>query len=904
VTWIDDRWRAVRRVFRLPATRDRMHTELDDELRFHIEGRIDELMEREGLPRAAAEREANRRFGDVGMYRRETRSIDDTMLDRRHRMDLLAAIRRETRHAVRSLARTPSFSLIVAITLALGLGAATTIFTLLDRVVLRPLPYPRAERLIHIGTLWPKTFPGVEYSISRGQYFYFRANSGVLADLMLYDEGMLAVPGDGLHPAERVSSIEVSHSTFAMLGIRPLRGRLISVEDELPREPQVAVLSDEYWRRRFGGDSTIVGQRVDLAGLTVQIVGVLSPGAHVLDDAPDIWLPNNLDPTVRPINNHTHRAIGLLKPGASVEAAAADIKRLQDRFAADNPGAYSKGFVEKTGFAMHVTSLRDHVIGGTIVRALWLLFAAVGLVLIIAAANVANLFLVRIDARRREVAVRTALGAGRAQLAVYYLSESLLLALAAAAGAVALGDGLLRVALAIAPQTLPRLAEVSLDWRSVVFCVATATAFGVLFGIIPLASAKVDVATLRDAGRGLTTSRRRELARRTLVLSQVGLAVVLLTGAALVTKSFARLAHVQPGFDPVGVVSMDVILPDMRYRTYREAAPFWHELIRRVEALPGVLHAGATGELPLADGFGCTAILTDVIGPDGPQGNCMPLSTVTPGYFETMGIKLRGHAPTWSDVEAGAGPVVVSRAFARRFWGATDPVGHNVKPLSSDLPEFPVVAEAEDIRGTALQDPPVEVAYVPMIPRARARYWEGDRSMSLVVRAPSVNQATLVASIRRLVEQIDPQVPIASVQSMERVVSKSMAQRSFTMLLLLIAAGIALVLSAVGIYGVISYLVGQRRAEIGIRIALGAQTVQVSRLVVGHAMRLAGAGALLGVAGAMLTTRVLESLLYDVKPNDPIALAGAAVVLLAVALLASLGPTRRAVRVDPVEAMR
>jgi putative ABC transport system permease protein len=631
---------------------------------------------------------------------------------------------------------------------------------------------------------------------------------------------------------------------------------------------------------------------------------VLTPGAHVLDDAPEVWLPNNLNPTDKPLNNHTHHAIGLLKPGVSVEAAAADIKRLQDQFAADNPNTYFKGFVEKTGFAMHVSSLRDHVLGAAAVRALWLLFAAVGLVLFIAAANVANLFLVRIDARRREVAVRTALGAGRTELAVYYLSESVLLALVASAGAVLLGAGLLHVALAIAPQTLPRLAEVSLDWRSVAFCVVMATAFGVLFGLMPLTSAKVDVATLRDAGRGLTTSKRRELARRTLVLGQVALAVVLLSGAAVVTKSFAKLAHIQPGFNPVGVVSMDVILPNTRYRSFREAGPFWHALIQRVEALPGVEHAGATEALPLADGFGCTGVLTDVIGPDGPEGNCMPLAIVTPGYFETMGIKLRGPAPTWSDAEAGVGPVVVSRAFAKRFWGTADPIGHTVKPLSSDLPPFPVVAEAEDIRGKSLQQPPPEVVYTPVIPRVGTKYYEGGRSMSMVVRAPSLSQTSLVSSIRKVVAEIDPQVPIANVASMELVVSRSMAQRSFTMLLLILAASIALVLSAVGIYGVISYLVGQRRAEIGIRIALGAQKAQVSQLVVGHTMRLAIAGVAIGLVVALFTTRLLGSMLYDVSPNDPLSLGLAAIALLMVALIASVEPTRRATRVDPVEAMR
>ncbi len=387
-------------------------------------------------------------------------------------------------------------------------------------------------------------------------------------------------------------------------------------------------------------------------------------------------------------------------------------------------------------------------------------------------------------------------------------------------------------------------------------------------------------------------------------MAQVALAVVLLSGAALVTKSFTKLAHVQPGFDPVGVLSMDVILPNTRYRSFREAGPFWHELIQRVEALPGVVHAGATEALPLADGFGCTSILTDVIGPDGPQGTCMPLAIVTPGYFEAMGIKLRGPAPTWSDVDAGVGPVVVSRAFAKRFWGTVDPIGHTVKPLSTDLPPFPVVAEAEDIRGKSLQQPPVEVAYTPVVPRTGTKYYEGGRSMSLVVRAPSLTQAALVTSIRRIVAQIDPQVPIANVASMELVVSRSMAQRSFTMLLLILAASIALLLSAVGIYGVISYLVGQRRAEIGIRIALGARTLQVSQLIVGHTMRLAAVGVVIGLVVALLTTRLLGSMLYDVSPNDPLSLGLSAVVLLAVALVASVQPTRRATRVDPVEAMR
>ena len=681
--------------------------------------------------------------------------------------------------------------------------------------------------------------------------------------------------------------------------------RSLTTEDELPREPQVAVLSHDYWERRFGSDPGVIGKRLPLGGgLSVEIVGIVPRGARVLDDAPDVWLPNGLNPNDPPQNNHTHHAIGLLEPGVTVQAAAADIARLQDQFAKDNPTVYSKGFVERTGFAMHVTSLRDHVVGATIVRALWVLFAAVGFVLLIAAANAANLFLVRIDARRQEVAVRSALGASRGQLAVYYLTESVLLSLVSGAAAIALSDGLLHVVIALAPQFMPRLAEVALDWRGVAFCLGGALAFGVMCGLLPLASVNVDVATLRDASRGHTVSRPRELARRALVLSQVALAVVLLAGAALMAKSFARLARVSPGFEPTGVQSMAVVLPETRYHTWREVSPFWRELTERVERLPGVVHAGATDQLPLADGFGCTGVLTDVIGPDGPQGNCMPMSFITPGYFEAMGIKVRGASPTWSEVDAGTGPVVVSRAFARRFWGEADPIGHAVKPFNGRMPDFPVVGEADDVRGTALQDPVVDVVYVPLAPRQGSAFWETARSLSLVVRAPSVSQAALVTAIRRIVAEIDPQVPISDVQSMEVVVAKSMSQRSFIMFVLAIAAAIALVLSAVGIYGVISYIVGQRRGEIGIRIALGAQNRQVSRLVLGHTLRMAGAGALMGVGAAAVGTRVLGSLLYDVKPDDPLALVGAAAALVIVAVLASLGPARRAMRLDPVEAMR
>jgi len=896
----------MKRVFRLPGTRRRADEELDAELRFHLEGRIEELMEREHLTREAAELEAKRRFGDYDAYRREARTIDDGILQRRRKMDVIETLKRETRHAARTLVRSPSFSFITIVTLALGLGAATTIFTLLDRVVLRPLPYPNTERLIHIGTLWPKSKAGEEYGIARGQYFYFKNRSRSLADIAFYDYSIMVVPGDGDHPAERVPEIDVSASTFAMFGIRPQLGRLFTAADELnpDGDPRVVLLSDGYWRRRFGADPNVIGKRISFGTRSVEIIGVLAPGASVPGPRADVWIRNTLDPNAKPQNNHTHFGVALLKPGATVAGALAELKQLQTQLQRDYPDVYSEAFVNRTGFAMNVTTLRDSVVGGTIVRAIWLLFAAVGLVLLIAAANVANLFLVRIDARRREVAVRTALGADRAHLAVHYLTESILLALIAAAGAIAIAWGLLHVVLAIAPQSLPRLDEVSLDWRGVAFCAATALAFGLVFGLLPISRTMLDVALLREGGRGLTRSRARDVARRSLVLSQVALAVVLLSSAALMAKTFSRLRNVKPGFDPVGVTSMSITLPRARYANAADVVGFWRDLAQRVEAIPGVVRAGATGTLPLANAGGCSGVYVDVVESGKERGNCMPMTMVTPGYFEAMGIKVRGTLPTWSSVEAGTAPAIVTSAFAKRFWGDAEAIGHRMTYFSEQNSYYNIVGVADDIRALGLQEAPIQEAYFPMVGPSGKADWFPFRSMRFVVRAPSMSSTALVARVRQIVTQMDSQVPIADVLPMEIVVANSMAQTSFTMLLLLIAAGIALVLSAVGIYGVISYVVGQRRTEIGIRMALGAQVAQVSRMIVTQSLTLASAGVVVGIMVSLAVTRLFRSLLFEVTPSDPFVLAGTAAILLVMSILASLGPTRRAAKIDPVEAMR
>ena len=896
----------MKRVFRLPGSRKRMDQDLEQEFQFHVEGRIEDLMARGGLTREEAEREARRRFGDEREYRRAARDFDRATLDREHRLDLMDAIRREVKHGARSLLRSPSFSVIAALTLALGLGAATTIFVLLDRVVLRPLPYPNAERLVHLGTLWPKVKAGEEYMLSKGQYFFFKKNSRSLADILMYDGNALVVPGDAQHPVERISELDVSANTFGILGIRPELGRFFGPEAELypDGDQREGVLSYEFWQRRFGGDPKVIGTRIATEFPTgIEIVGVLPPNTSLPDAHADLWVRNHLDPNEPPRNNHTHHAIGLLRTGVSVEAAKQDLVRVQDLMNAQYPDIYSRAFLDSKGFAINVTPLRDFVLGSTITRTLWLVFAGVGFVLLIAAANVANLFLVRIDSRRRESAVRTALGAGRAHLAAHYLTESMLLALVAGAGAIAIGWTLLRVVLVVAPQSMPRLAEVSFDGRSIAFCALLSLAFGLVFGVLPLGSTATDPMMLREGGRGLTTSRRRESARRGLVLSQVALAVTLVSGAALMARSYARLRNVQPGIDPVGVQAMEVVLPFARYKQASQINTFWRELTKRVEAVPGVVRAGASADLPFSDIGGCSGILTDVVDGSAERGNCMPMTLVTPGYLEAMGVKVRGELPTWTAIGAGQGPAVVTAAFAKRFWHETPVIGRGVKPFSDQNPYSPIVGVAADIHANGLQNPPIEEVFFPIVGPPGTVPWTM-RAMHFVVRAPTLGQSAVVSAVRRAIDELDRQVPIADVESMETLVAKSMAQTSFTMLLLLIASAIALLLSAVGIYGVISYIVGQRRGEIGIRIALGAQRSQVARLVVRQSLTLAVVGAVVGIGVALVSTRLLRSLLFEVSPTDPLVLVGAAVVLIGVAGMASLGPVRRAARIDPVEAMR
>jgi putative ABC transport system permease protein len=905
----NDGWRGLQRVFRFPSSLRRVHEDVVAELAFHLEERAAELMERDDLTRAEAAEEVARRFGNIDAYRRELGTIAGASHRRAAFREQASTVARELGQSLRSLRRARSFSLLTMFTLSLGLGASTAIFTLLDRIVIEPLPYRNANRLIRIGTRWPGIDAGEEYGISKYMFERFQEQSKTLAGIGTYVFEVFTLPAAKGLDAERVMAADVSAGVFPLLHIRPELGRLFTAGDQVPFDPAVVVLSHELWMKRFGGDRSLIGKTIDLDGRRKEVIGVLPAGIRLPDMVAELWIPLHLDPAEPPLDNHVFSAIGLLKRGASIEQSFRELDGLTRRMTTDNPDVYDARFLAKTGFGLFVRPLRDDVVGPAIARSLWIMFASVGVVLLIAAANVASLFLIRIDARRRELALRAALGADRARLALHFLAESMLLAGGAAIGALVLAFLLLRVVLALAPTNLPRLHEVRFDWPSMAFCAVIALLVGVAFGLLPIVRARFVCGMLREGGRGLTGSRAQGAARRTLVIGQVALSVVLLVSAGLLAKSFAQLRQVRSGLDPHGVLSMTIALRPDTYRSDAQILAFWHELSRRIGAMPGVTNTGAISFLPFTGDLECTEVFAE----DSPadpsmKGQCVPTFTVAPGYFATMRIPLKGEAPGWAENETGTGTMVVSETLAARLWPGRSAIGRTLAIATQRRLTYRITGIVADVRASGLQKPPTQAAYFPIAaPAAAGPPKVPDQSgtyLSFVVRSTRNDLPSLGAAIRHVVSEMDSRVPVADVRSMDAIVAKSIAQSTFVMLLLAIAAAIALVLSAVGIYGVISYSVAQRRAEIGIRMALGAKMFQVRGIVIGQSVKLVVLGAVVGMLIAIAAMRLVRSLLFQVSPTDPTVLVGSATILLLVALLASYAPARRASAVDPAESLR
>ncbi|MEO8449124.1 MAG: ABC transporter permease [Gemmatimonadota bacterium] len=893
--WLPDRYQALRELLR----RGNVEPAVREEFEHHLTLRTQENIAR-GMTPEAARAEALIRFGEVERYRRETAALDRSDARTASRRERWRDLSSEARRSIRGLVRAPAFSLTALVTLALGIGTTTAIFTLLDRIVLRPLPYPAAGRLVAVDHPVPGLEAGARWKLSVAGYFYFKSHSTTLEELGTFQLDGATLSGSG--PAELISICSATASFLTIVGARTIRGRLFSEADDRPGAPPVVMLSHAFWLRRFGGDASVLGRTLRLDGAPVTVIGVMAAGIEPPRFALDVWIPIRLDPTARAENHHQYTGLGRLKPGVTPRQATAELAGLTARFTDLFPTAYSARFMERYGFTEAVTPLRDSLVS-EVAGVLWILFGSVAVVLLIAGANVGNLFLIRAETRRRDVSIRSALGAGRRELVAVFLTESMALCGAAAVAGVGLGWAATRALAARVPQGFPRGSEIAADGRTTAFGVGLGLIAGLVFGLLPVLRKAGGSSLLGDGGHRLTVSRRGHLIRRALVAGQVALSVVLLASAGLMLQSYWRLRHVSAGFDPSSTLSFTVVLPSGRYDTQLSVNRFHTELARRLGALPGVVSSAAGSALPLegmAPGACGGVAIEGRAREPGERAPCVPVVQVTAGFFRTLGIPVEGRAFTDQENDAGAKVAVVSRAFARRFWGTASPIGRRVT-AGNEKGYSTVVGVAGDVRGYGLDQPPVDAVYFPLVENQGMGIARGPK---VVVRTGTVPPSPLVRAIRGVLSEVDPDVPLADVRTMDEIVDQSLIRTSITMFLLVASALMALGLSALSVYGAFAYLVAERRHEIAVRMALGAETRRVTREIVTQSLQIAGIGVAVGLVAAVGATRVLQSLLFEVQATDPAALGAAVATLLAVSLMASYGPARRAARVDPMAALR
>ncbi|MFI5311241.1 MAG: ADOP family duplicated permease, partial [Gemmatimonadales bacterium] len=699
-----------------------------------------------------------------------------------------------------------------------------------------------------------------------------------------------------------------------------VRGRLLDQRDDTPGAPSVVALSWDFWRTQFGADDGVVGRTIQLDEQPYQVVGVLAPGValppsrgQTVRIASDVWLTLRLNPAGPFWNSHQYPAIARLADGATIERAQTELDHLQRELPDAFPKAYSEKFFSGTGFHAQAYDLKSYVVGD-VARNLWILFGAVALVLVIACANVANLLLVRLEGRRREFAIRSTLGAGWRDLATDALREGLLLSLGGGALALFIGYASTRWLVTLAPPGVPRLDNVRMDWHVLAFTLVLAVLIAGALAIVPVLQARssTGLSALGDGGRAATAGVDRQRLRGALVVSQVALALVLVVSSGLLLRSFSRLRAVNPGVNPRGVLALQLYLPSQRYDSLYKSWQFYAAALAKIRAIPGVQAAGFSEALPFETGYGCTVqafedqAVYDHLTAEH-EGTCAGQEpSTTPGYFEALGIPLlAGRLFTVSDNDQpDGGALIVGKAFADRFWPGQDPIGKGVNPNGrKGPPYYHVVGMVGDVYGGSVDGPPGIAIYYPVVPMPHAPLWYQE-GVYLVVRTSKGSPLTYVPAIRRAVAQVDATIPLANAEDMETVIARSMSRLTFTMTLLAISGALALLLAAIGLYGLLSYVVARRTNEIGVRLALGAQASQVEGMVVQGALRLAGVGLLLGIGGAALCARLLRTLLFGVTSWDPLSYAAAVLVLTSVAALAAWLPARRAAAVDPAVALR
>ena len=803
----------------------------------------------------------------------------------------------DLRYGARTLWKNPGFTAVAVFALALGIGANTAIFSVVNAVLFRPLPFADPERIVRLYVTSEWSRDGSGGTFSHPNFLDFRERSRSLQ----YVAGYVGSGGfirDGVAEPERVTGAAVSADAFHLLGVEPLVGRWFTVEEDRPDAPPTMVISYDLWKRRYNGDPNVVGRDVKFAG-DRKIIGVMPSGfAFPLggQNPTDYWMPLSHSYSVQQSTGKRGSVfmdvVGKLAPGVTLEEARAELSSIARDLEAEYPAANANRGVRVA--PMHDELVRE------VRPALLVLLGAVGFVLLIACANVANLLLSRANARAREMAVRTALGATRGRILRQLLTESLLLAFLGGAAGLLVALWGVDLLVAAGPSSVPRLGQVALDAYVLAFTFLVSIATGVLFGLAPaLQISRPNLnETLKDGGRGSTEGGARGRVRNLLAVSEVALSLVLLVGAGLFIKSFVRLVTSDPGYRTDRLLVLTIPLSS-KYSKPEEQSEFFRQLVARVTGLEGIEAAGATTTLPLAE----TDIVHDfkIAGRPVPAPGMEPTArygVVTPGFFDTVGMRMRvGRGFTDADTAGAPNVVVVNEAFAEKFFPGEDAVGQRLLSASEGHRDGVIVGVVGDVRQFALDEPPVPHFYV-------SQFQQPDDSMYFVVRTSVADPRQLVPAVRRAVAELNPEQIIWQTRTMEELLSKSVAARRFSVVLLVTFAALALVLAALGVFGVMTYVVSQRTHEIGIRLALGADRRDVLRLVLGRGLKLALIGVGAGLLAALALTRVVAELLYGVSATDPSVFALVGLLLAAVAVAACYVPARRAMRVDPMAALR
>ncbi len=818
----------------------------------------------------------------------------------------MSDLRQDLRFAFRSLARRPAFVAVVVLTLALGIGANSAIFSVVNAVLLKPLPYRAPDRLALIWSRWTnfdKTW------VSEAEYLDYQGMNRLFEDVASWGEnGEVAITGP--EGPESVNATQMTANTLSVLGMAPAAGRAFTPEEDIPTGPPVVMLGYDLWQRRYGGDRSIVNRQIQIDGQSSTVVGVLPrafrfPLEFQSRSTAQLIQPIQTNHSTPVRGSHGQYAVGRLRPGVTVEQVTSQVQAMTRHWSVDK--VYQE-YPEDMHFTAFAVSVNDEV-SGKVQVALVVLAAAVGLLLLLTCANVANLVLTRADAKSREVAVRAALGAGKRHMLKLALTESLILGVSGGALGLLLSWAGVRLLVARAPTTVPRLSELSVDPSVLGFTLLLSVGTGVLFGLIPVAQvSRMDLAkVLHEGGRGQSGGRGRRRGRTLLVVAEMALAVLLVIGAGLTIRSFRNLQQVDPGFDGRGVLTFRLTVPAARYNEVERAEGFYRDLADQVRRLPGVRAAGYVRVLPLAAEIGDAGLAIEGRPPTPPNthGLSADWQAVSTGFFQAMGMRLAsGRFIDATDTRTSMPVVMINQALAREYFPGEDPLGKRLRIFGGDnQPWRTIVGVVGDYHHNGLLSQVKRAWFVPQDQWSLSSGGQPRRSMTMAIRT-SADPEALAATVRSMVGKMDPDLPLTQVTTMDAVLATATQEQRFTMALMAGFALLALVLAAVGIYGVISYSVSRRTREIGIRLALGADVGSVRSLVLRQGMAPAVTGIALGLGLAALLTRYLRTLLYGVAPLDPLTFGTIPVLLLTVAAASVLIPAARASRVAPVEALR